>query len=72
MPVLDETLFMQTRLFRMFLERYRLSPEDGNRVFNAGGIWSFIADCYDLLHLSGDEAALADVVSTLEAKGVAW
>ena len=70
--MIDEVLFMQTRLFRMFLERYRLSPEDGNRLFNAGGIWGFIAECYDLLHVSGDDAALSDVEEALAAKGVVW
>ena len=56
----------------MFLERCSLSPEDGNRAFNAGGIWNFIEECYDSLHLSGDEAALDDVMSVLEARKVAW
>ena len=70
--MIDEVLFMQTRLFRMFLKRYSLSPEQGCHLFNLGDIWNFIDDCYDVLHLSGDEAALSDVISVLEAKGVAW
>ena len=70
--MVDEVLFMQTRLFRMFLQRYQLSPEVGNRVFSQGGIWSFIEDCYELLHLSSDDAALRDIISVLAVKGVAW
>ena len=70
--MIDEMLFMQTRLFRLFLDRYGLSPEKGCRVFNRGRIWSFIDECYDVLHMSGDEAALDDVVSVLDARGVVW
>ena len=70
--MIDEALFMQTRLFRLFLGRYNLEPEEGDRIFTEGGIWSFVVECYELLHLSGDEAALADVISVLSARGVSW
>ena len=68
--MIDEVLFMQTRLFRMFVERSGLPPASAYDVFDAGGIWRFLEDCYDILHMSGDEAALDDVLLVLEAKGV--
>lgn len=70
--MIDEVLFMQTRLFRMFLERYSLDPVAGLRAFEAGGIWAFVGECYDSLHVGSDDAALEDAVRVLEARGVTW
>ena len=70
--MLDEVLYMQVRLFRMFCEKTGLSARRGNEVFNLGGIWDFISSCYDYLHLSSDEAALSDVFARLDYLGVTW
>lgn len=59
--MLDEVLFMQARLFRMFRESKGLSAEEANRVFDSQGIWAFLESCYDALHLEGDEAILSDI-----------
>ena len=68
--MLDEVLYMQVRLFRMFRERTGLTSVEANNIFNAAGIWDFISSCYCYLHLSGDEAALADVFACLRHRGV--
>ena len=70
--MIDEVLYMQVRLFRMFCERAGLTARQGNDVFNRGGVWDFISDCYGYLHLSGDEAALTDVRARLDHAGVTW
>ena len=70
--MIDEVLFMQVRLFRMFREATGLSAAQSNRLFDAGGAWDFIESCYDSLHLSGDDAALNDVCAKLRAEGVSW
>ena len=68
--MLDEVLYMQVRLFRMFRERTGLTARQSNDVFNAAGIWDFVSSCYVYLHLSGDEAALDDVFARLAHLGV--
>ena len=70
--MLDEVLYMQVRLFRMFQERTGLSSREANAAFETGGAWDFISSCYDSLHLSGDEAALDDVLARLEFAGVSY
>lgn len=69
-PVLDEILFMETRLFRMFREQCQLTPAQANELFERQGIWHFIEECYDYLHLESDEAALSDIFCKLAAQGI--
>ncbi|MDO4797711.1 MAG: DUF3791 domain-containing protein [Coriobacteriales bacterium] len=70
--MLDEVLYMQVRLFRLFRERTGLSSVASNEIFNRGGIWDFVTSCYDYLHLGSDEAALDDVLERLDHLGVTW
>lgn len=69
--MLDEVLFMQMRLFRMYRERAGLSARACNALFERRGIWDFIASCYDYLHLEGDDAVLADIEAKLAYEGAA-
>lgn len=68
--MLDEVVFMQTRLFRDFCESTKLSPVRANELFEKYGIWTYIEDCYDVLHLSSDENVLQDIIRILKSKGV--
>ena len=70
--MIDEVLYMQVRLFRMFQERTGLTSHAANQAFLKGDVWDFISSCYDVLHLSGDEAALEDVFKRLDFVGVAY
>lgn len=70
--MLDEVLYMQTRIFRMFIERTGLSPRAANRLFDQAGAWDFLSECYDSLHVESDQLALDDVLSLMRHKGVAW
>lgn len=67
--VIDDVLYMQTRIFRMFCERSGMRPRDANALFLRVGAWDFIADCFGLLHVSGDELVYDDVMQLLRCKG---
>ena len=67
--MLDEILFFQTRIFRMFCMEAKISPVEGDELFSKYGIWDYLKDAYDVLHLNGDEYALNDVMEILKAKG---
>ena len=69
--MVNEVLFMELRLLRMFREKYHLRGYEANELFVKHGIWDYIEGCYDALHVSSDECALADIESILKNKGVA-
>ena len=66
--MLDEILFFQTRIFRMFCMEVKISPVEGDELFSKYGIWDYLKDAYDVLHLNSDEYALNDVMEILKAK----
>lgn len=62
-------LYMQNRLFRMFIEEKNIDSKKADKIFITYGIWKYIEDCYDLLHLNGDDAAMEDIDLILKKKG---
>lgn len=71
MSMIDEVLYMQVRIFRMFCERTSIDPQVANRLFLQAGVWRYIAECFDILHLGGDELVYEDVLRMLRRQGVA-
>lgn len=69
--MLNETLYMQTRLFRLFCNENKIDSKRANDLFLRYKIWDYIDKCYGLLHLSGDESALDDINKILSRNGVA-
>ena len=69
MEMINEMLYMENRLFRMFQDQYHTTPARTNQIFNAHQIWNYIEQTYDMLHLNGDESALAEIVSLLRVNG---
>ena len=67
--MLNEVLFFQTRIFRMFCIEVKVSPAEADVLFNKYEIWKYLEEAYDVLHLNGDENALNDVLDILKAKG---
>ena len=67
--MINEVLFMEVRLLRQFCEEHGLSMASANSLFDAHGIWHYIEECYDVLHMSGDEYILGDIDGILAAKG---
>ncbi|MBR1685153.1 MAG: DUF3791 domain-containing protein [Clostridia bacterium] len=69
--MLDEVLFMETRLLRQFGKRFHIDSIGTNSLFNKYGIWDYLERCYDYFHTCGDEYILDDITEVLRAKGVA-
>ena len=69
--MIDEVLYMQVRIFRMFCEQTSIGPQVANRLFLQAGVWRYIAECFDILHLGGDELVYEDVLRMLRRQGVA-
>ena len=69
--MIDEVLYMQVRIFRMFCEQTSIDPQVANRLFLQAGVWRYIAECFDILHLGGDELIYEDVLRMLRRQGVA-
>ena len=69
--MINEVLYMQNRLFRMFCEQTGINAADADKLFNELSIWSYIEDCYDVLHLGGDQQALDDILKIVQHNGVA-
>jgi len=69
--MINEILYMQTRLFQQFCSRYHMSFLKANILFKDCSIWRYIEECYDTLHMNGDEYILNDIAQILVAKGIA-
>lgn len=68
--MMNEALYMEIRLLQQFCTKYNMSPLRANQLFKDCAIWSFIEDCYDTLHMNGDEYVLNDITQIVTAKGV--
>lgn len=68
--MLNELIFFEARIFRMFCEKLQVSPVDANKLFEKCGIWKYIEDTYDMLKLNGDECAVNDIWEILKVKGI--
>lgn len=68
--MLNELIFFEARIFRMFCEKLQVSPVDANKLFEKYGIWKYIENTYDMLKLNGDECAVNDIWEILKVKGI--
>lgn len=68
--MLNELIFFEARIFRMFCEKLQVSPVDANKLFEKYGIWKYIEDTYDMLKLNGDECAVNDIWEILKVKSI--
>lgn len=68
--MLNELIFFEARIFRMFCEKLQVSPVDANKLFEKYDIWKYIEDTYDMLKLNGDECAVNDIWEILKVKGI--
>ena len=65
----NEILDMQVRIFRKFGNRHHIAPKETLSIFSRFDILGFIAECYELLHVSGDESILDDIDGILHSQG---
>ena len=68
--MLNELIFFEVRIFRMFCEKLQVSSADTNKLFETYGVWKYIEDTYDMLSLSSDECAVNDIVEMLKINGI--
>lgn len=61
---------MQCWLFRLAQSKWELTPADTIALFKRFGIFEYIADCYDILHLSSYHHALKDIEMLLAHNGI--
>ena len=62
---------MQCWVFRHAQRRWNLSPTDCAALFHRYDLLGYIAECYDLLHVSSYQCALEEIEDLLRSKGVA-
>ena len=68
--LLDEVLYMEVRVFRRFLNKYKIKAKDAYHIFEENDIWGYIEACYETLHMSGDDYVINDIQEILQSKGV--
>ena len=68
--MINEVLYMEIRLIREFCKRHLVSMGVANKIFKENQIWSYIEDCYESLHTSGDEYILDDIEAMLPAEAL--
>ncbi len=62
---------MQCWVFRHAQKKWNLTPAACAEVFRKYDLLGYIAECYDLLHVSSYQCALDDIEDILRRKGVA-
>ena len=70
--MLDEIIFLEARVFRKFCEQVKVSPIEANKLFDRYGIWEYMEDAYDMLHLSSDECTIEDIIEILKVNSVQY
>ena len=67
----DEKLIhhMETWLFYHAQNKWGITSEETVDVFNKYGVFDYISDCYDYLHLSSYDLALENIEELLKNKG---
>ena len=71
MSTAEQILYMQTRLTRVAAEKWHKSLADVVGIFNRYSVLEYIESCYELFHVQGDDANLADIERLLSRKGEA-
>lgn len=67
--MINEVLFMEMRLIQQFCKKHQCLSKDANALFNKYGIWKYIEECYDTLHMNGDEYILNGIDEIVIAQG---
>ncbi len=68
--MINEILYMEMRLLHQFCMKNNVLSAEANSIFKVYNIWEYIEECYDTLHLNGDEYILNDIEQILFSKGV--
>lgn len=60
---------MKRWLLRLAQKRWRMPAARVAQLFSEAGVYDYVTELYDLLHLSSNERALDDIETYLTAKG---
>ena len=63
---------MKCWLIRLAQKRWGLPAAETARIFRQAGVYAYVSDLYDLLHLSSYERALDNIETYLTAKGIRY
>jgi len=61
---------MQCWLFQMAQAKWGRTPQETTEIFERFNIFDFIADCYEMLHLSSYNHVLIEIENVLAGKGI--
>lgn len=64
----SQIVFMQVRIVRMYATAHGVTLAEAARAFEAAGAFRYIADCWGLFHVEGDDAVLDDVESFMRSR----
>lgn len=64
--MINEILYMETRIFSEYCEVMHIPAKEANRLFNLYHVWEYIESCYETLHLSGDECIIEDIQALID------
>jgi len=60
---------MQAWVFRKAQQKWNVSAPECAKIFRKYGVFGYISELYDLLHLNGYDAALEDVENFIRSRG---
>ncbi len=66
----DDLFIIQIRLFRLAQLKWNKTAEECEKIFKQNKIFEYIATCYEIYHVQGDDANLADIEKYLENNDV--
>ena len=61
---------MSCLVFRLSQKRWNISSDECAMLFKKYGLFAYIEECYDILHLSGYESVVSDLEDILKTNGI--
>lgn len=66
---LNQLLYMQIRILRMFCNRHNMSINEASKMFEDNQVFSLIEYGWDGYHCGGDELVYEDMENILKRRG---
>ncbi len=57
-------------VFRIAQKKWHISPSECANLFKKYGLFAYIEECYELLHLSSYESVVSDLEDILKSNGI--
>lgn len=65
---LNPIIYMQVEIANLYMERYKLSPNEFLEIDNKYNILEFIKESYEPFHLTGNEGILNEIQEYIKAQ----